>query len=105
MNFINLTRRSLHISRTIQQKLYVGNLSWNADEETLRELFGKHGEVIDSFIIRDKLTGSLQLIIGKSRGFGFVEFPTLEQANTAIEALNGTPNEGRSLRVNLAEEK
>lgn len=80
------------------QKLYVGNLAWTTNEDTLRELFSKHGEVVDAFIVRDRLSG-------KSRGFGFVQFENQETALAAKQALDGAENNGRTLRVNEADEK
>ena len=88
----------------VLQKLYVGNLTWTTNEDTLRQLFGAHGEVNDAFIIRDKLTGNSSLI-GKSRGFGFVEFGSKDEAEKAMQELDGTQSDGRTLRVNLADEK
>lgn len=86
-----------HSTRTLQ-KLYVGNLSWTTNEDALRGLFGKHGDIIDAFIVRDRLTG-------KSRGFGFIEFSSKTDADAALASLNGVENDGRTLRVNLADAK
>ena len=77
------------------QKLYVGNLSFNATEDGLRELFSQYGEVIEVNIITDRHTG-------RARGFGFVQ---MENAEAAIAALNETDYEGRTLTVNIARER
>lgn len=76
-------------------KIYVGNLSFQATEDQLRDLFGAHGEVDDVAIISDRETG-------RSRGFGFVTMSSDDQAKAAIEAVNGTEHEGRTLTVNEA---
>jgi RNA recognition motif-containing protein len=76
-------------------KIYVGNLSFQTTEEGLRELFAVHGQVDEAVIVTDRETG-------RSRGFGFVTMADDNEANAAIEALNGTDYEGRSLTVNEA---
>ena len=76
-------------------KLYVGNLSWATDEDTLRDEFAKHGSVDSVNIIKDRETG-------RAKGFGFVEMSNKEEAEKAIEALNETEFEGRNIRVNEA---
>jgi len=77
----------------MQKKLYVGGLSYNTDAEAIRELFGQAGEVISANIIKDKFTD-------QSRGFGFVEMATEQQAAEAIKLFNGKEFNGRSLTVN-----
>jgi RNA recognition motif-containing protein len=77
------------------KNIYVGNLSWSTTEEVLRETFEQYGEVLSARIITDRDTG-------RSRGFGFVEMEVEEQANAAIEALNGQMQDGRPLTVNEA---
>ena len=79
------------------KRIYVGNLSFNASEEEVRELFAKHGTVHSVALITDRDTG-------RPRGFGFVEMDEAE-AKAAIEALNGMEFGGRSLRVNEAKER
>ncbi len=79
-------------------RLYVGNLSWDATEATLNAAFSQFGEVVDAKLITDRETG-------RSRGFGFVTMGTDESAEEAVQALNGTLLEGRPLRVNVAEER
>lgn len=78
--------------------IYVGNLSFQTTEETLRPKFEAFGEVASVSVITDKYTG-------RSRGFAFVEMPSDDQANAAIEGLNGTELDGRSLKVNQARPK
>jgi RNA recognition motif-containing protein len=79
-------------------RLYVGNLSFQATTETLREAFAACGEVTDVHIVQDRETG-------QSRGFGFVTMGTAEQARAAISQLDGSQLDGRALRVNEAEER
>lgn len=79
-------------------KIYVGNLSYEASEDGLRDLFAKYGEVEEVAIITDRQTG-------KARGFGFVTMPDAGQGQAAVAALNGTQFEGRALVVNEARPK
>jgi RNA recognition motif-containing protein len=79
----------------VAKKLYVGNLSWGATEDSLRTLFGAHGEVLSVNIITDRETG-------RSRGFAFVE---MENAEAAIAALNEKEVDGRNIKVNEAIDK
>jgi cold-inducible RNA-binding protein len=76
-------------------KLYVGNLSFNTSVSDLEQMFGESGTVQSTNIIEDRETG-------RSRGFGFVEMSTTEEANAAIAALNGKEIDGRTLKVNEA---
>jgi len=76
-------------------KLYVGGLPYSVTEGSLRELFSAHGTVESANVISDKFTG-------QSRGFGFVEMSSSSEAQSAIQSLNGTQFEGRSLTVNEA---
>lgn len=76
-------------------KIYVGNLSYSVAEEKLQELFSHHGSVVSARIITDKFTG-------RSKGFGFVEMGSSEEAEKAIAALNGSQFEGRSIVVSEA---
>jgi RNA recognition motif-containing protein len=75
--------------------MYVGNLSLQTTEDSLREAFEAFGQVASATIIRDKLSG-------ESRGFGFVEMPIEAEAVAAINGLNDTELEGRKLRVDKA---
>jgi cold-inducible RNA-binding protein len=77
----------------MQKKLYVGGLSYNTDVEELQQLFVQAGEVVSANIIKDKFTN-------QSRGFGFVEMATQEQAAEAIKLFNGKELGGRTLTVN-----
>jgi RNA recognition motif-containing protein len=76
-------------------KIYVGGLPYSTTEQELSQLFAAHGTVQSARIITDKFTG-------KSRGFGFVEMATAEEAQRAIAALNATQFGGRTLTVNEA---
>ncbi len=76
-------------------KLYVGGLPYAATESQLTTLFATHGTVESTRVITDKFTG-------QSRGFGFVEMSTTEEANAASTALNGSQMDGRTLTVNEA---
>ena len=76
-------------------KLYVGGLPYSTTEAQLQEIFSEHGAVESARVITDRMTG-------RSRGFGFVEMSSQSEAQTAMEALNGTQLEGRSLTVNEA---
>ena len=78
--------------------IYVGNLSYEATEDDLRQAFEAHGEVSSVAIIMDKMTG-------RSRGFGFVEMPEKSQAEAAIAALNLQEIRGRAITVNEARPK
>ena len=80
------------------KKLYVGNLSYNTTEDGLRNFFASYGSVVSVKIIFDRETGN-------SKGFGFIEMGTDEEANAAIAGTNGTDFEGRQLRVNEAMDK
>ena len=80
-------------------RLYVGNLPFSADENSVRELFAQDGrEVTEVKLITDRDTG-------RPRGFGFVEMGNSEHADTAISALNGYSLDGRALTVNEAKER
>ena len=80
------------------RRLYVGNLSYGTTDERLREMFEEHGSVTSAQIIMDRDTG-------RSKGFGFVEMGTDQEAQAAIEALNGQQIDGRALTVNEARPK
>ncbi|MBX4189843.1 RNA-binding protein [Candidatus Parcubacteria bacterium] len=77
------------------KKLYVGNLSFDTTDEELRETFSKAGNVESASVLKDKMTG-------RSRGFGFVEMSSDEEAAAAIEMFNGKELGGRTLTVNEA---
>lgn len=75
--------------------MYVGGLSYSVDDDSLRALFEPHGDVKFVKVIRDFHSG-------RSKGFGFVEMSTPEEAKSGIEALNGSVHEGRSITVSEA---
>ncbi len=79
-------------------KLFVAGLPFDVDDQELKEMFETYGTVNSAKVINDRETG-------KSRGFGFVEFPTDADAEAAIKALNGGSLEGRELTVKVAEDK
>jgi RNA recognition motif-containing protein len=77
------------------KKLYVGNLSFDVDSKTLEQLFAAYGTVESADVINDRSTG-------QSKGFGFVEMSSNEEAKAAIAALDGKEQGGRALKVNEA---
>jgi len=79
----------------MNKKLYVGGLPYAVTEDKLQEIFSAHGTVESARVITDRFTG-------RSRGFGFVEMSSEEEAQTAIDSLNGSDLDGRSLTVNEA---
>ncbi|KAK9926122.1 hypothetical protein M0R45_023368 [Rubus argutus] len=79
-------------------KLFIGGISYQTDENSLKEAFAKYGEVLDARIITDRDTG-------RSRGFGFITYNSSEEASSAIQALDGKDLHGRLVRVNYATEK
>ena len=82
----------------MSKKLFVGNLSWNTDDHGLQEAFAPFGEITEAKVISDRDTG-------RSRGFGFVTFEDAEAADKAIAAMNDTDLDGRTIRVNEAQDK
>ena len=76
-------------------KIYVGNLSYEVTEEDLRQAFEQSGQVESVNIITDKYSG-------RSKGFGFVEMPSDDEGQAAIEGLNGKELKGRAINVNVA---
>jgi len=79
----------------MSNKLFVGNLSFNTTENDLNDVFAAHGTVTETNLMMDRETG-------RPRGFGFVTMSSAEEANRAIEALNGKDMDGRALTVNIA---
>ena len=77
------------------QKLYVGNLSYNVNDDSLKDLFAKVGTVVSAMVITDKMSG-------RSKGFGFVEMSTDEEALAAIQMWNEKELDGRVVKVNEA---
>jgi RNA recognition motif-containing protein len=82
----------------MNNKLYVGGLPYSVTDQELNSLFEQHGTVQSANVVKDKYTDN-------SRGFGFVEMSTQEEAEKAIQALNGTDMQGRALTVNIAKPK
>jgi cold-inducible RNA-binding protein len=79
----------------MNKKLYVGGLAYTVTDSQLQQLFASHGTVESAKVIMDRDTD-------RSRGYGFVEMSTQEEAEKAIAALNGTQHEGRSITVNIS---
>ena len=79
-------------------KLFVGNLSFNTTENELQDAFAAHGTVTETNLMVDRMTG-------RPRGFGFVTMSTPEEAQKAIDAMNGAQLGGRALTVNIARPK
>ena len=79
-------------------RLYVGNLAYSTTEDTLRNEFGKFGNVTSALVVIDRVSG-------RSRGFGFVEFSTSEEGTQAINGMNGVSLDGREIVVNEARER
>lgn len=79
-------------------KLFVGNLSYNTDDDALKSAFEQFGTVLSARVITDRETG-------RSRGFGFVEFGNQDEAESAMEALDGASIDGRNVAVKPATEK
>ncbi len=82
----------------MNSKLYIGNMSFNTNEDALRAAFGQFGNLTDVYIANDRETG-------RPRGFAFVTFSTAEEAALAIEKMNGADLDGRALTVNEARPK
>jgi cold-inducible RNA-binding protein len=76
-------------------KLFVGSLSWNTTDQMLQDFFSSAGAVVSAKVIMDRQTG-------RSRGFGFVEYGTEEEAQKAVQELNGKELDGRQISVNEA---
>ena len=79
----------------MNNKLFVGNLSFNTTENDLQDAFAAHGTVVEANLMMDRMSG-------RPRGFGFVTMSTAEEAAKAVEALNGSSLGGRALTVNIA---
>lgn len=82
----------------MDNRLYVGNLSFDSTAEALRTAFAEHGTVTEVHVVTDRESG-------RSRGFGFVTMSTEAEAATAMERLNGADLEGRALRVDKAQQR
>lgn len=77
------------------KKLFVGSLPWGVDDAQLAQIFSQAGTVVSAQVVKDRDTG-------RSRGFGFVEMSTEEEAQAAVNNLNGSEVEGRKIVVNIA---
>jgi RNA recognition motif-containing protein len=82
----------------VGKKLYVGNLGYSVTDSDLQQMFAQHGTVDSAQVITDRSTG-------RSKGFGFVEMSSQQEAQAAISALNGQEHDGRALTVNEAKPK
>ena len=82
----------------MSKKLFVGSLPWAVNDEALKQAFTPYGNVVSATVVTDRRSG-------RSKGFGFVEFENDSEAKAAIEALNGSEMEGRSIVVNEAKPK
>ncbi len=82
----------------MSRKLFVGGLSWNTTDEGLNEAFGRFGVVVEAKVVTDRETG-------RSRGFGFVTYQEATDGEVARQAMDGASLDGRSIRVNAAEDK
>ena len=80
------------------KKLFVGGLSWDTTDEGLRQPFASYGEITEAKVITQRDTG-------RSRGFGFVTFAQDDDAKTAISKMDGTSLDGKTIKVNEAQEK
>ncbi len=79
-------------------KLFCGGLSWSTTSDSLQEAFSNFGQVTEAAVISDRETG-------RSRGFGFVTFERAEDAQEAVKAMNGAELDGRSIRVDVAQDR
>lgn len=86
-------------NKSDNKKLYVGNLPWSVNNDSIREMFSQFGEVVDAVVITDRQNQ------GRSKGFGFVTFATEESAKQAVEQMNEQEIEGRKIIVNVARPK
>ncbi|MFT5355033.1 MAG: cold-inducible RNA-binding protein, partial [Polyangiales bacterium] len=82
----------------MSKKLFVGSLSWGTSDQGLREAFERFGEVVDAKVITDRETG-------RSRGFGFVTFNDESSAKSAMDEMDGSQLDGRTLNVNEAQDR
>lgn len=82
----------------MSRKLYVGGLAWATTDEGLGAAFAPFGKVVSAKVVKDRETG-------RSRGFGFVEYETEDEAKKAMAAMNNTEVDGRRIRIDLAQDK
>jgi RNA recognition motif-containing protein len=93
-----ITKSIVLFNKSFFMNMYVSNLSFNTNDEALKQLFEKFGTVSSAKVITDRETG-------RSRGFGFVEMANDTEANAAMSGLNNTEVEGRAMSVSVAREK
>jgi RNA recognition motif-containing protein len=98
VRMVDLSSRDSRIEKLMGNRLYVGNLSFNANADSIRAAFSQYGEITDIHIVADRQTG-------QSRGFCFVTMGSADAAAKAIAGMNGTLLDGRALKVNEAEER
>lgn len=82
----------------MNSKLYIGNLSFNTTEDSLRSTFGEFGDITDVYVAMDRETG-------RPRGFAFITFSNSDESSAAISAMDGKELDGRNLKVNEAKPK
>jgi RNA recognition motif-containing protein len=82
----------------MSKKIFVGGLSWNTSDASLRQAFGEYGDIVEAQVVLDRETQ-------RSRGFGFVTFGDAKAAQDAIAAMDGRDLDGRQIRVSEAEDK
>ena len=82
----------------MSKKVFVGGLSWGTNDDSLQQAFGRFGDVEEAKVITDRETG-------RSRGFGFVTFAEASSADQAVSEMNGTDLDGRTLKVDIAEDR
>lgn len=82
----------------MSNKVFVGGISWNTDDEGLRRAFEQYGDISEAKVITDRETG-------RSRGFGFVTFVDADAASSAISEMDGQDLDGRTIKVNEAQER
>jgi RNA recognition motif-containing protein len=95
LNRIFFSSISSRFSQNMSTKLYIGNLAWRTNTDSLKDAFSAYGQVQDAIVMIDRESG-------RSRGFGFVTFATEEEAKNAVENMNGRDLEGRNIRVDIA---
>lgn len=89
---------ALGVDSKMNTKLFIGNLDFTTSSSDLERVFGEHGRVISALVISDRETGN-------SRGFGFVEYASGDDAERAIGSLNGSDLRGRAMQVSVARER
>jgi RNA recognition motif-containing protein len=95
MTELETVRSKTHITHDMAKKIYVGNLSYTTTDDSLRDAFAQAGQVASAKVMTDRETG-------RSRGFGFVEMASDDEADKAIAMWNGKELDGRALKVNEA---